>query len=118
AGKLVLAVRLARLFRAKIHLVGVVNDSKNESGDEFFLKACQLLQNNTNLEVKCKLVKGGNLARATMQYGIMINSGLILVCNARKPMALAIACLLLTRPVSAVGRIPVMTVPVEQLNIE
>ncbi|WP_431215995.1 hypothetical protein ACQ86N_15900 [Puia sp. P3] len=118
AGKFVLAVRLSRLFRANIHLVGLMNDSENESGDEFFLKACQLFQNSTNLEVKCMLVKGSNLARATMEYGLMIKSGLILVCNARKSMAQVVAYLLLTRPVSAVRRIPLMIVPVEQLHIE
>jgi len=118
AGKLMLAIRLAKIFKAKVHLVGIVNNGKTESEDHFFFKACQLLRNNTNIDVECKMLKGRSVARATLQYGIKVNSGLILTCTGIRLLVRSVACLLLTRPVSAVARIPVMTVPVEQLNVE
>ena len=117
AGKLVLAVQLAKLCKAKIHLVGVANYAKTAKKDQYLFKTCQLLRNNTNLEVDCKMVKGVGLARATAKYVITVDAGLILVCTGKKLLLLSVACSLLTRPTSGLAKIPIMTVPPEQLYV-
>jgi hypothetical protein len=115
-GKLMLALRLAGLNRAKIHLIGFVSRDGDSTKDSFFLKACQLLQYHRNMDVECKMLEGIYPAGTMVKYVNKVNADLILVCASPKPLIYGMLSLLLSARNSAVSRAAVMTIPVEQLN--
>jgi hypothetical protein len=114
AGKMVVAVRLARKFDAKIHLIEIGGNRLAGNDDHFLLKACQLLRDNTNVEVECKRIRGTNMARSVLRYGIRTNADIILSCTDRISLPGYMRCLLLTPLARSIGRIPVMLIPVEE----
>jgi len=118
AGKMVMAVRLAKKFNAKIHLVGVQATSGSRHDEQFFMKACQLLRNNTNITIECQLFKNLDVVWAVVKYGVKVNADIILSCAGTLYLIRCVRRLLFTPIANAVGKIPVMIIPFEDLNIQ
>ncbi|HVK46639.1 MAG TPA: universal stress protein, partial [Pseudobacter sp.] len=88
--KVMFASYLAKHFNARIHLIAL-----SEPGDEddvekkaYLYKTFQLLRENTNLNIECHTIHGGNIADTTLQYATDINADLIVV-NPGKEMLLS-----------------------------
>lgn len=118
AGKMVIAVRLARKFNAKIHLIGFQSSSVSGNEDLFLSKACQLLRDNANVAVECHRIRGTDVVRSVLRYGIKADADIILSCTDGISLPGSIRCLLLAPLARSIGKIPVMVVPLEELNIQ
>lgn len=115
AGKMVMAVRLARKFGAKIHLLGL--ESRQAADDHILMKACQLLRNNTNITVECHLLKGKDVVREALKYGPHVNAGILLSCSGTRHVFRSMRGLLFFSFTRALIDIPVMVIPREELTI-
>jgi nucleotide-binding universal stress UspA family protein len=116
-GKLVSALRLAGAYKARIHLVSVVDKGDNAAEDSSFLRACQLLQYHRSIDVDCKLLEGVSLPRSIAKYANKVNADLVIVCASKRTLVNGLFGLLFSRRHSAVSRISFMTLPADQLNI-
>lgn len=110
--KVMFASYLARHFNARIHLIAL-SESGEESNVEnqvYLYKTYQLLRENTNLNVECHTVHGGNIADTTLEYARQINADLIVVNPGKEMLLSGFVNRLFARLLFNESRIPVMTV--------
>ena len=110
--KVMFASYLAKHFNARIHLIAL-----SEPGDEddvekkaYLYKTFQLLRENTNLNIECHTIHGGNIADTTLQYATEINADLIVVNPGKEMLLSGFVNRLFARLLFNESRIPVMTV--------
>ncbi|MGN6417530.1 MAG: universal stress protein [Pseudobacter sp.] len=110
--KVMFASYLAKHFNARIHLIAL-----SEPGEEvdvekkaYLYKTFQLLRENTNLNIECHTVHGGNIADTTLQYATDINADLIVVNPGKEMLLSGFVNRLFARLLFNESRIPVMTV--------
>lgn len=110
--KVMFASYLAKHFNARIHLIAL-----SEPGDEndlekkaYLYKTFQLLRENTNLNIECHTIHGGNIADTTLQYATDINADLIVVNPGKEMLLSGFVNRLFARLLFNESRIPVMTV--------
>lgn len=118
ANKLIIGGRLAKLFNAKIHLISVVKGNRAAPKEGLFLKACSLLQDRGDIEVECKMLKGVSFYGTVMRYVGKLNSDTIMVCTGAKYGVLKSFGLHFTTWIMRSARKPVLTLPVEKMNVE
>ena len=84
--KLLFATYLAKMAHATIHLVSLDRKSNDVSGEapESLYRSYRLLRENTNLEVECLTMAGGNLAESTWHYAQKIKADLILINSGKE----------------------------------
>ena len=78
--KIMLAIYMARNSNAAIHLITLTANNTSASKRYVYLeKTYQLLRENTNLPIQCKMVVGENIADTTLAYARKVEADLILV---------------------------------------
>lgn len=77
--KIMLAIYMAKDSNAAIHLIALTTNSGAQKRFVYLEKAYQLLRENTNLPIRCKMVDGENIADTTLEYARNVEADLILV---------------------------------------
>ena len=80
ARKLEIAIKLAKAFNAKIHLISFPDctDEKNKS-DHAFIESFKIIRENATLIIKHGPVFGNDIARALLKYAESVEADMILV---------------------------------------
>lgn len=114
--KLLVAGYLARIFKARIHLVALAGKQSNsmditKNQENIYLhKAYQLLKEHTNLDIECREIPGQHIAGSTLQYARQVKADLILVNPGKESALPGIVNRLFDRFIFHRSGIPVMTI--------
>lgn len=110
--KVMFASYLAKHFNARIHLIALSEPGEEADVEKkaYLYKTFQLLRENTNLNIECHTVHGGNIADTTLQYAQEINADLIVVNPGKEMLLSGFVNRLFARLLFNESRIPVMTV--------
>lgn len=110
--KIMFASYLARHYNARIHLIALSEPYPRAKVEDmvYLYKSYQLLRDNTNLNIECHTVPGGNIADTTLEYARQIDADLIVVNPGKELLLSGFINRLFARFIFNESRIPVMTV--------
>lgn len=106
------AITLAKKYAAKIHILGLLDKSRDTDPQKFQIKLDSVEKEikKAGLAYECKIVKGDNLAIATMKYSKKIKADLVVVLTDHESNLSGMFLGAFAKQIVNHSRIPVMSI--------